>query len=105
MRLINTSTLAIEEFVGQIPWYAILSHRWDINQNEASSLETYYEIKIITAYHVKTFSFVLLILPDEGIRLGAACWHVTSLNEVVENVTCYDCQRLQLVLSSNDSPR
>lgn len=29
MRLINTKTLALEEFYGEIPPYAILSHRWE----------------------------------------------------------------------------
>ncbi|KAM7220142.1 hypothetical protein V8F06_004470 [Rhypophila decipiens] len=29
MRLINTETLALEEFYGAIPPYAILSHRWE----------------------------------------------------------------------------
>ena len=29
MRLINTQTLAFEEFYGSTPPYAILSHRWE----------------------------------------------------------------------------
>ena len=29
MRLINTKTLGLEEFVGDNPYYAILSHRWE----------------------------------------------------------------------------
>jgi len=29
MRLVNTETLELEEFVGDIPYYAILSHRWE----------------------------------------------------------------------------
>jgi len=28
MRLLNTETLELQEFIGDIPYYAILSHRW-----------------------------------------------------------------------------
>jgi len=32
MRLINTQTLALEQFYGEIPPYAILSHRWEAEE-------------------------------------------------------------------------
>ena len=29
MRLIDTTTLELHEFLGDVPYYAILSHRWE----------------------------------------------------------------------------
>ncbi|KAI1389416.1 heterokaryon incompatibility protein-domain-containing protein [Hypoxylon trugodes] len=52
MRLLNTKTLVIEEFYGDVPPYAILSHTWgdgeasyvDFVEGRASSLEGYQKI-------------------------------------------------------------
>jgi hypothetical protein len=29
MRLLNAATLELHEFMGEVPYYAILSHRWE----------------------------------------------------------------------------
>lgn len=53
MRLLNTETRKLEEFFGQIPQYAILSHRWrdgevqfsDIDQPHARNMPGYSKIR------------------------------------------------------------
>jgi len=53
MRLLNTETRKLEEFFGQIPQYAILSHRWrdgevqfsDIDQPHARNMPGYSKIE------------------------------------------------------------
>jgi hypothetical protein len=52
MRLLNTSTLKLEEFFGIIPYYAILSHRWereevsfqDLNSGEGPNKKGYAKV-------------------------------------------------------------
>ncbi|KAG1732402.1 heterokaryon incompatibility protein-domain-containing protein [Suillus paluster] len=53
MRLLNTETRKLEEFLGQVPQYAILSHRWrdgevqfsDIDQPHARNMRGYSKIE------------------------------------------------------------
>ena len=61
MRLINTETRDLEEFVGsEIPEYAVLSHRWMSEQDEVSYKDYRKRLKTDTLAYDKIRNFCRL---------------------------------------------
>lgn len=62
MRLLNTATLKLETFIGQVPAYAILSHTWEKEEvtfadmkpgGAATNLKGYQKLKRAATYAAK----------------------------------------------------
>lgn len=89
MRLINTATLAIDEFYdAETPEYMILSHRWEALQDEPSHADYIADRKTTTIGHAKVLSFCKLAR-EKGFGycwIGTCCIDKTSSAELSEAI-------------------
>lgn len=89
MRLINTATLAIEEFYDtQTPAYAILAHRWEALEQEPSFVDYVAGRKVTTKGHAKVLNFCKLAREEAFAYcwIDTCCIDKTSSSELSEAI-------------------
>src|SRR4051812_44697839 len=72
MRLINTQTLSLEEFHGDIPPYAILSHRWETEEVTFNDYPT--QVDLPSAATMKGFTKIWYCINQAKNDGLGHCW-------------------------------
>lgn len=89
MRLLNTSTLALEEFYGEIPKYAILSHRWEKQEVSFQAMNAGRAGRAYQLLDYENINRSCFQAMDDGLRyiwVDTCCIDKTSSTELSEAI-------------------
>jgi len=86
MRLLNTKALSLHEFTGDIPEYAILSHRWEMEEVSFQDLQSGKETSMLGYSKIKGCCAQAASDGWEYVWIDSCCIDKTSSAELSESL-------------------